>query len=112
MTGGIRCGGPLPQGSTRRRRYCSDACRVAAMRERQASLAYGPFRPLGAEPGVVPAAAHPDDQVAVAVLEGRGVAGAFLRLGREARPQLAWRCEGVGAAISEALRRFFPELDD
>jgi hypothetical protein len=30
-----RCSGPLPFGSTVRRRYCSDVCRVTAWRERE-----------------------------------------------------------------------------
>ncbi len=84
MTTCLQRKGPLPQGSTGRRRYCSDACRVAAMRARQ---------------------------VAVAFVEARGIATAFLRLGREARPELAWRCEGVGKALAEALHRYFGELE-
>ena len=48
--------------------------------------------------------------MAVAFLEARNLAGAFLRLGREARPQLAWRCESVGTAISQALHRHFEEI--
>ena len=107
----IWCGAPLPAGSRRSRRYCSGACRVAALRQRRAAEAAAPLQPLGTERGHVPSAAHPDDQVAAAVLEARGVANAFLRLGLEARPQLAWRCEGVGGAMAEALRRFFPELE-
>jgi hypothetical protein len=103
-----QCGGPLPKGSRRDRRYCSSRCRKAAERDR-ASVAE--LIPVGVERGHLPPAAHPDEQVAVAILEARSVAGALLRLGREARPQLAWRCEGVGEAISEALRRHFPELE-
>ena len=61
--------------------------------------------PVGSEPGELPPAAHPDDQVAVAVAEAISLSGAFLRLAREARPQLAWRCEGVGTALADALLR-------
>jgi len=67
---------------------------------------------VGHEHGVLPPPAHPNEQVAQAVLTARAVAGAFLRLGREARPQLAWRCESVGAAIDKALHRYFKELDE
>jgi hypothetical protein len=63
------------------------------------------------ERGSLPAPADPDKQVAVAFLEARNLAGAFLRLGREARPQLAWRCEGVGAALAGALHRYFEEIE-
>jgi len=31
------------------------------------------------------------------------IAGAFLRLGYEARPAFAWRCENVGLALAAAL---------
>ncbi len=48
---------------------------------------------------------------AVAILEARNLSGAFLRLGREARPQLAWRCESVGTAVAEALHRYFEEIE-
>ncbi|MBN2565984.1 MAG: hypothetical protein JXB46_09780, partial [Candidatus Eisenbacteria bacterium] len=107
----IHCGEPLPHGSSRRRRYCSDACRVAAARRRQTGDLLRSPVPLGTEPAMLPASAHPDDQVAVAILEARAIASAFLRLGREARPQFAWRCEAVGIALAEALRRSFPELE-
>lgn len=106
MTTCSQCGGPLPAGSRRHRRYCSDRCRKAAERDRQAVAA---LVPVGSEPGRLPAPGHPDDQVAVAVLEARGIAGAFLRLGREARPQLRWRCEATGVAINRALADYFKE---
>ena len=53
-----------------------------------------------------------EDQVACAILEARAVAGTFLRLGREACPQLRWRCEGIGKALTEALAAHFPELEE
>jgi len=68
------------------------------------------LEPVGERNAVALEVAHPDQQVAVAVLEARNLAGAFLRLGREARPQLAWRCEETGAAIAEALHRYFEEI--
>jgi hypothetical protein len=103
----MECRGELPPDSRASRRYCSDRCRMAAMRRRQALPA---LVPVGSERGELPPAAHPDDQVAVAVAEAINLSGAFLRLAREARPQLAWRCEGVGTALADALRRYFKEV--
>lgn len=81
----------------RPRRYCSGRCRKAANRRKQLAaelVSVHHLQTLGNQRGTLPAGAHPDQQAAVAVLEACNVAGAFLRLGREARPQLAWRCEG------------------
>jgi hypothetical protein len=58
-----------------------------------------------------PASAHPDDQVARAIFEARGIGAAFFRLGREARPALAWRCEEVGKAVTAALHAYFEETE-
>ena len=52
-----------------------------------------------------------DHLVACAILKTRAVAGAFLRLGREACPQLRWRCEGVAKALMESLSRSFREFE-
>jgi len=65
---------------------------------------------LGDERGVLPVGAQPNEQVARAVLEARGLAAVLQRLGREARLQLAWRCEGVGSALQAALIRYFKEI--
>jgi hypothetical protein len=97
----------------RPRLYCSGRCRQAACRRARAATALAraeALEPLGDEHGVLPASAHPDEQVAQAVLEARGLAAALRRLGREARPQLAWRCEGVGSALDQALARYFQEV--
>lgn len=111
----LECGEPIGQPATGRpRRYCSGRCRKAANRRKQLTarlVAVGHLQTVGVEQGSLPAAADPDQQVAVAILEARNLAGAFLRLGREARPQLAWRCEGVGVAITGALHRYFEEIE-
>jgi hypothetical protein len=60
---------------------------------------------------MLPPPAPTQDQAACAMLEARAVA-AFLRLGREACPQLRWRCEGVGKALAEALACYFHELEE
>ena len=50
------------------------------------------------------------DEVALAIAEARNIAGAFIRLGRQAHPTFAWRCAKVGVALRDALDREFPEL--
>jgi hypothetical protein len=42
----------------------------------------------------------------------RAISGAFLRLGREASPQLRWRCDGFGKAPAQALTCYFRELEE
>jgi hypothetical protein len=71
----------------------------------------GDLEPFDGDHGVLPAPAPPDDQVARAIFEARGIAAAFIRLGREARPQLAWRCAQTGEAITQALHRYFRETE-
>ena len=50
-----------------------------------------------------------DDEVAHAILEAKVLAGAFFRLGREARPQFAWRCTEVAKALASVLESVFGE---
>ena len=109
------CGAAVTQPSTGRpRMYCSKRCRQAAFR-RSRSIAVlvpvGRMETVGTGYGSLPAPAHPDDQVARAIFEARGIGAAFFRLGREARPALAWRCEEVGKAIEEALHAYFEEIE-
>jgi hypothetical protein len=112
----LECGSPLRQiAGGRPRLYCSNGCRQAAHRGRQAIdglIPAGRLEPDGHEHGTVPPPAPTEDQVARAILEARAIAGASLRLGREACPQLRWRCEEVGKALTEALACFFHELED
>ena len=112
----LECGSPVRQTAGGRiRLYCSNGCRQAAHRCRHAVDDLIPaerLEPVGQEHGVVPPAASPEDQVACAILEARAIAGAFLHLGREACPQLRWRCEGVGKALTEALACYFRELEE
>jgi endogenous inhibitor of DNA gyrase (YacG/DUF329 family) len=113
----LECGSPVRQtAGGRPRLYCSNRCRQAAHRRRHAGADLIPaehLEPLGQEHGgTLPRPAPTEDQVACAILEARAIAGAFLRLGREACPQLRWRCEGVGKALSEALARYFRELEE
>lgn len=111
----LECGAPVQQSAAGRPRlYCSNRCRQAGHRRRcsldELSPA-APLEPIGHERGTLPPPAPTEDQVACAILEARLVAGAFLRLGREACPQLRWRCEGVGKAVAEALGCYFSELE-
>jgi hypothetical protein len=112
----LECGSPIRQiAEGRPRLYCSNGCRQAAHRRRHAGDSLIPadrLETLGQEHGTLPPPAPTEDQVACAILEARGIAGAFLRLGREACPQLRWRCEGVGTALAEALARYFCELEE
>ena len=92
----------------RPRRFCSAACRKAAYDVRRNTIAWEALDPAHAEQATEPSPApRPDDAVALAIIEARTLAGAFTRLGRHARPQLAWRCEKTGAAIHAALDDYF-----
>jgi len=105
------CGVPLPLDSTSRRRFCSEVCRSAAWRRRRAAA--HELEPAAAIAQVMPAPvtfADPDEQVAAALLEAWRIVGALSRLGREARPTLAWRCEKVAGALRAALVEHFGEL--
>ena len=101
----LECGTPVQQiAGGRPRLYCSNGCRQAAHRRRHAACGLFPagcLDAVGQEHGILPTAAPTEDQVACAILEARAIASAFLRLGREACPQLRWRCEGVGKALHE-----------
>lgn len=112
----VTCRRPLepraePRG--RPRLYCSDACRRRAWRDRQSTVAIleaydapAPTPAVNPAPSLPPAAST-DDQVARAVLELTHIGGAFARLSREARPELAWRAELLAAKIREGLDDLF-----
>ncbi len=91
---------PLKPGGRRPTIYCSPACRQRAYRARKAEVYEGIGPPRST--------AHPDEQVAAAVLEAICVAGEFRRLGRDASPYLAWRCEKVGRELHDAIAEHFP----
>ncbi len=112
----LECGSPVQQtAGSRPRLYCSNGCRQAAHRRRHSVDDLIPaehLETIGHEHGTLPPPASTEDQVACAILEARAIAGAFLRLGREACPQPRWSCEGVGRALAEALARYFRELEE
>jgi hypothetical protein len=108
-----QCHRPLPARRSRgpAASYCSRSCRQAAYRQRRREHAH--LEPLGlAAQTIVPALApaNVDSQVQQAILDGRGVAGCFIRLGREARVEFAWRCAKTGEAMLDAMDRYFPEV--
>lgn len=112
------CGALIDPPYTSRRRYCNATCRKDALRARQSPIiweevAEAPNEFLDALDRLLadlipPFTSAPlDDQIVRAILEARGLAGAFRRLGVEAQPKLSWRCSGVGKAIHAALYEFF-----
>lgn len=108
------CGGKLPPPAGRgpARRYCSARCRKAAARGRANAWRGTPIGTTDVMREAVLVAAAPaadtDEQVAAAVLECHALVGSLRRLGREARPRLACRCEQGGDALEGALAKHFP----
>lgn len=95
--------GPAPQ-------YASAVCRKRAERRRRAVQELEPWTEV-VHAAAAPVAPTPtDDQVARAVLETRAVGFALLRLGSQARPELAWRCTKLGEQIVAALNDTFGEM--
>jgi hypothetical protein len=91
--------GPAPQ-------YASAVCRKRAERQRKSGIDLDQVVHAGApipERSNVPT----DEQVARAILEARAIGNAFIRLGKEARPEFAWRCDRAGRAIVAGLRDAF-----
>ena len=106
------CGRPVPARQQRGRpaEYACDACRVRAFRQRRtvaAALQELDDRPAPAASAEQVQPVPTDEQVARALLEVRGLAGTFLRMGREARPQFAWRSECLGKAVASAIDEYF-----
>jgi len=91
---------------------------VAAWRSRARVHELAALQPAAWEPSDVPplevpetASVSTDEQVARAILSGRGVAAALEVLGREARPEFAWRCEKAGEEITRVLDTYFEGAD-
>jgi len=120
----VRCSAPgctnaLPSRGRRGpvRVYCSPACRVAAWRSRARVRELAALQPAAWGQSEAPLEAPAtssvptDEQVARAILSGRGVAAALEVLGREARPEFAWRCEKAGEEITRVLDTYFEGAD-
>ena len=115
------CSGELPvaQVRGRRRLYCSDMCRKAAHRRREEDKHYIPARAMGKPPIVSDEAMKeltemlgfdhrpPDDQALESIVIAYALAGLWLRLAVEARPQLAYRCEKLGTMLRDKLDQLF-----
>lgn len=96
--------GPAPS-------YCCSAHRVAAHRARQRYAAFAdefvsPEIAAGSK-SAAGTSSPKDNEVAHAILEAKTLAGTLYRLGREARPQFAWRCAEVAAALTAVLESVF-----
>ena len=87
--------------------YCSDACRVAALRERRQGHRWLPA--VDPEALQVPSSGSTDEQVVRAVAEQKALASIFARLAGEARPELAAPCERMCRSIRAALGENFGE---
>lgn len=93
--------GPAP-------RYSSVACRKRASRKRLAP-SFESFPGLVAPQPIQVISQKIDDQIAQALLQTRSVGFALQRLGREARPELGWRCTKLGDHIVAGLLELFPD---
>ena len=108
------CHQPLP--ARRSRGPAASYCSGAPAGRRRTGLGVrqeARLEPLGLAAQTISPAAAPadtDSQVLQAILEGRSIAGAFIRLGREARVEFAWRCAKTGEAMLDAMDRYFPEV--
>jgi hypothetical protein len=112
------CNAELRQRATGRpRRYCSDRCRTAARRRREAqgdgwdlSRAGVELTPEAADLSrleIVGLPADPDEAVLQAVMNARALAAAFGIVSSVARPQFAWRCEAFADHVAAGLKQWF-----
>lgn len=90
--------------------YASPACRTRAFRQRHATDELLPLPDVIRDAPVSVAGRSTDLQVQQAVVETRTLAFTLLRLGIEARPELAWRCTRMGEAIQQALEDHFGRI--
>ena len=100
------CGDRFAQGGRgRRRRYCSDACRRRAHRERVANEQF--VVPLLVQPTAARRAASSDEDVARTLLDAGRLCADLRRHAVGAPPQLALKCEIVLKALSAAMAEQF-----
>jgi hypothetical protein len=110
------CGKDLPPyaGVGRRPEYCNGTCRMRAWRVRNAN-----YEPAGPVPlsGFVPEdpvaavatgrLAASDEQAARALMDAQNLVSVFRRLGRTARPALAWRFKQMADALTAELEELW-----
>ena len=103
------CNGQLPprQRRGRPRRYCSNACRQSAHRTKVGYIDWATSADVPLPDLSGPPAPDTDDQAVLTLLELRTLAGVCLRLGIEARPQLAWRFARLGDGIATLMNDLF-----
>lgn len=94
--------GPIPI-------YATKACRQRALRQRQLAMELTPLPDVIKNAPVATSTAGTDHQVQRAILELRSIGFAMQRLGRVARPELAYRCQRVGDQVIQSLRDNFGE---
>jgi len=101
----------VPKGRGRPARFCSATCRKADERRRrrtELAAAWGSgVTGESGEAGLVDVDADPDVQVVAAVHETIMLRNTYVRLGRDARPELAVRCESMAQAIGDGLLENF-----
>ena len=99
---------PRPEGSNGRpRRFCSDAHRQAAYRERN-RRGLEPVSGIAVHMPALPASPPPDELVVRTVLDVRAAAGTFARLSQVTRRSFSWRCERAAIAIKATIDDYFP----
>ena len=89
----------------RSRRYCNDAHRQAAHRQRTIAREVETPVPSSLEAFVPDDVISSDEYVVETFLEARRITGTLYRLGQEARPALAWRCATAASEINATLDR-------
>ena len=105
----VWCNGALPprRRTGRPRRYCSSACRQSAHRAKMGYIDWAASADVRLPDFSDPPAPDTDEQAVRTLLEMRSLAGVCLRLGIEARPQLAWRFERLGAGVAALVDDLF-----
>ena len=107
----LNCGADLPPNATSRRKFCTDACRVANGRKQTAVQ----IPEFADDPDSVAdaylAPREPVEQLAVAILHARSIARVFWRLSRTVPPAVSWRAANVGADLTETLDTNFPDTE-
>ena len=107
----------VAKGRGRPARFCSDTCRKADHRRRLRIAAGAEWKSgltgEGGEAALVGPDADPDVQVVAVVHETIMLRNTYVRLGRDARPELAVRCESMAKVIGEGiLENFRGAVDD
>lgn len=92
-------------------RFCSDTCRKADQRRRRRQSTTTEWTSAltgaGGEAAMLPATKDPDVQVVAVVHETIMLRNTYERLGRDARPELAVRCECMAKVIGDGLMDHF-----